>query len=111
VAGALVLLYGQVPSRIVELSVDQVTTTDTDTYFAIREQPVLLPPPLATLTTQLAVQNRQREQELPAAPPLHGAISVVRSASAARCLLPVNSQRTPLSSMQVTALFVICRRQ
>ena len=28
VAGALVLLYGQIPSRIVELTIDQVTTTD-----------------------------------------------------------------------------------
>ena len=64
VAGALVLLYGQVPSRIVELTVDQVTTSDTDTYLALHEQPVLLPPPLATLTTQLTAQNRQREQTI-----------------------------------------------
>jgi hypothetical protein len=62
VAGALVLLYGQVPSRIVELTVDHITTTDTDTYLALREKPVLLPPPLATLTTQLTAQNRQRER-------------------------------------------------
>ena len=64
VAGALVLLCGQVPSRIVELTVDQVTTTDTDTYLALHEQSVLLPPPLATLTTQLTAQNRQREQTI-----------------------------------------------
>jgi hypothetical protein len=62
VAGALVLLYGQLPSRIVELTVDHITTTDTDTYLALHEQPALLPPPLATLTTRLAAQNRQREQ-------------------------------------------------
>lgn len=62
VSGALVLLYGQVPSRLVELTVDQVTTTDTDTYLALHEQPVLLPPSLATLTTQLTAQNRQRER-------------------------------------------------
>ena len=30
VAGALVLLYGQIPSRIVELTIDSVTTTGTD---------------------------------------------------------------------------------
>ena len=41
VAGALVLLYGQIPSRIVELTVDQITTQRSDTYLALREHPVL----------------------------------------------------------------------
>ena len=45
VAGALVLLYGQIPSRIVELTIDSVATTETDTYLVLRNQPVLLPPP------------------------------------------------------------------
>ena len=61
-AGLLVLLYAQTAATISELTVDHITTTDTDTYLALHEQPVLLPPPLATLTTQLTAQNRQREQ-------------------------------------------------
>lgn len=40
VAGALVLLYGQIPTRIVELTVDNVTTTETATYVVQRDQPV-----------------------------------------------------------------------
>jgi hypothetical protein len=40
VAGALVLLYGQIPTRIVELTVDNVTSTDT--YLQLKDQPVLL---------------------------------------------------------------------
>ena len=61
VAGALVLLYGQIPSRIVELTIDSVTTTETDTYLVLRNQPVLLPPPLAALTVELAAVSSQEQ--------------------------------------------------
>lgn len=61
VAGALVLLYGQIPSRIVELSIDSVATTETDTYLVLRNQPVLLPPPLAALTVELAALSSQEQ--------------------------------------------------
>jgi hypothetical protein len=61
VAGALVLLYGQIPSRIVELTVDSVMTTDTGTYLVLRDQPVLLPPPLAALTVELAARSSQEQ--------------------------------------------------
>lgn len=61
VAGALVLLYGQIPTRIVELTVDRISTSDTDTYFALRNQPVLLPPPLATLIVELANRSASRQ--------------------------------------------------
>ena len=61
VAGALVLLYGQIPTRIVELTVDRITTSDADTYLALRDQPVLLPPPLATLTLELANLSASRQ--------------------------------------------------
>jgi hypothetical protein len=57
VAGSLVLLYGQIPSRVIELTADSVTTTGSDTYLALRAQPVLLPPPLAALITQLVALN------------------------------------------------------
>ena len=64
VAGALVLLYGQIPSRIAELTVDDVTTdtgtdtgTGTDTHVVLQNQPVLLPPPLAALTVELAARS------------------------------------------------------
>ena len=57
VAGALVLLYGQIPSRIVELTTGSITTSGSDTYLALRDHPVLLPPPLAALITQLVAHN------------------------------------------------------
>lgn len=61
VAGALVLLYGQIPSRIVELTNNSLTTTETDTYLVLRNQPVLLPPPLAALTVELATLCTQEQ--------------------------------------------------
>jgi hypothetical protein len=61
VAGALVLLYGQIPTRIVELTVDSVMTTETDTQLVLRNQPVLLPPPLAALTVELAARSTQAQ--------------------------------------------------
>lgn len=57
VAGALVLLYGQVPTRIVELTVDSLSTAHTGTYLVLRDQPVLLAPPLAALVAELASQS------------------------------------------------------
>ncbi len=42
VAGGLVLLYGQVPSRIVELTRNHLSTAGSRTYLAIGRQPVLL---------------------------------------------------------------------
>lgn len=70
VAGALVLLYGQIPTRIVELTVDRITTADTDTYLFLRNQPVLLPPPLATLSVELA--DRSARQQPSARPEASG---------------------------------------
>ena len=57
VAGALVLLYGQIPSQIVELTTGSITTSGSDTHLALRDHPVLLPPPLALLITQLVAHN------------------------------------------------------
>jgi hypothetical protein len=54
VAGALVLLYGQQPSRLVQLTTTDLTTTSTGSYLALSRQPVLLPPVLAELTRELA---------------------------------------------------------
>jgi hypothetical protein len=67
VAGALVLLYGQIPTRIVELTADSVTRVDTDTYLQLKDQPVLLPPPLAALALELAALSpRQQSAGTPA---------------------------------------------
>jgi hypothetical protein len=41
----------------VELTTASITTAGSNTYLALRDQPVLLPPPLATLVTQLAALN------------------------------------------------------
>jgi len=57
IAGALVLLYGQIPSRIVRLTTDGITTNEKGTYLALRKQPVLLPPLLAALITELVSAN------------------------------------------------------
>ena len=57
VAGAIALLYGQIPARIVELTTGSITTSGSDTYLALRDHPVLLPPPLAALITQLVAHN------------------------------------------------------
>ena len=68
-AGALVLLYGQIPTWIVELTVDSVTTTATDTYLVLREQPVVLPPPLAALTLELAARSTHEQSTSSTATP------------------------------------------
>jgi hypothetical protein len=57
VAGALVLLYGEIPSRMVELTADSVTIAGSDTDLALHDQPV--PPPLAALLVRLVALNSQ----------------------------------------------------
>jgi hypothetical protein len=66
VAGALVLLYGQIPTRIVELTADSVTSTNTETYLQLKDQPVLLPPPLAALTLELSRSIHEQPTGTPA---------------------------------------------
>ncbi|MEU6144680.1 hypothetical protein ABZ848_30540 [Streptomyces sp. NPDC047081] len=55
VAGALVLLYGQVPQHIVTLTRSHISVADDRTYLTLGQHPVLTPPPLAELLQQLAV--------------------------------------------------------
>jgi len=64
VAGALVLLYGQVPSRIVELTRADLTTTGSRTHLAFTRHPLLLPPALAALVTQLAEHTTPGQRPL-----------------------------------------------
>jgi hypothetical protein len=66
VAGALVLLYGQIPTRIVELTADHITDTGIDTYLQLKDQPVLLPPPLAALVLHLC--HRATHQQATGSP-------------------------------------------
>jgi hypothetical protein len=54
VAAALILLYAQVPSKIVTLTTEHITRTGANTYLALDAQPVLVPPRLADLLTRLA---------------------------------------------------------
>jgi hypothetical protein len=71
VAGALVLLYGQTPSRIVELTTDRITEKKQHTFLTLDRQPVLLPPRLADLVRQLAEHDPCRRRpitERPGAP-------------------------------------------
>lgn len=69
VAGTLVLLYAQIPTRIVELSADDIVTDSTGTHLILHTVPVLIPPPLAALTAELLEENEQRpRQRLPHAP-------------------------------------------
>ena len=59
VAGSLVLLYGQTPTRIVTLTQHDVTRLDGLTYITLHRQPVLMPTRLADLIGQLRrVQHR-----------------------------------------------------
>jgi hypothetical protein len=58
VAGALVLIYGHIPARIVELTADHLTADGT--HLILDQQPVLLPPALADLVTQLRQQRPAR---------------------------------------------------
>jgi hypothetical protein len=54
VAGLLVLLFGVHVSHIHQLTAADITHRDQHTYLTLATHPVLLPPPLATLITQLA---------------------------------------------------------
>jgi hypothetical protein len=53
VAGALVLLYGQPVSRIVQLEATQLSRRHGQAYLVLDQHPVLIPPPLADLIEQL----------------------------------------------------------
>ncbi|MDJ0363356.1 hypothetical protein [Rhodococcus sp. H29-C3] len=57
VAGSLVLLYGHIPTRIVELTRDDVTRDGEHRFLTLATRPVLLPPALADLVAQLAEQD------------------------------------------------------
>ncbi|MBP2527258.1 hypothetical protein [Rhodococcus sp. PvP104] len=65
VAGTLVLLYAQIPTRIVELTTDDIVTDDTGTHLILHTVPVLIPPPLAALTSELLEDNEQRPRQQP----------------------------------------------
>jgi hypothetical protein len=58
VAGTFVLLYAQPLSRVAVLSVDAVTTTDTDVSVRFGTQAVIVPEPLATHVTTLVATGR-----------------------------------------------------
>ncbi|WP_064076492.1 hypothetical protein [Prescottella equi] len=66
VAGALVLLYGQLPTRIVELTSAHLEHTTAGTRLVLDTQPVLIPPVLAKLIAQLS-ENRPDRPPLPSA--------------------------------------------
>ncbi|MDJ0363320.1 hypothetical protein [Rhodococcus sp. H29-C3] len=57
VAGSLVLLYGHIPTRIVELTRDDITSDGQHRFLTLAARPVLLPPALADLVDQLAEQD------------------------------------------------------
>lgn len=65
VAGALVLLFGQNPTRIAALSAENITADGSDTYLTLRDHPVLLPPALATLVRDLAGQRPPADEPRP----------------------------------------------
>lgn len=67
VAGALVLLYGYIPSRIVELTRNDLTANKSGVYLTLAAHPVLLPPALAQLVTRFAEQH-PRPRELDRSP-------------------------------------------
>jgi hypothetical protein len=58
VAGSFVLLYAQTLSRIAVMTVDAITTTDTDLSVRFGTQAVLVPAPLATFITDLMTTGR-----------------------------------------------------
>ncbi len=53
VAGALVLLYGQPVSRIIQLEAAQLSRCHGQAYLVLDRHPVLIPPSLADLIDQL----------------------------------------------------------
>ncbi|EKT78982.1 hypothetical protein WSS_A29664 [Rhodococcus opacus M213] len=59
--GALVLLYGQIPTRIVELTTAHLSTdTRGGSFLRLHDRPVLLPPALAALITELTNRPEHR---------------------------------------------------
>jgi len=58
VAGCLVLLYAQQLSRIVALTVNQVTTTDDGVHLRLGTGPVSVPEPLGALVVELVTTDR-----------------------------------------------------
>jgi hypothetical protein len=52
-AGALLLLYGQPVSRIVQITASQITDVDGSSYLTVDRHPVILPPDLAALIHEL----------------------------------------------------------
>ena len=69
VAGALVLLYGQTTTRIVELTRDHLITSDAGSYLRFGRQPALLPPRLADLVRALADQAAPQRSPVVSAEP------------------------------------------
>ncbi len=65
VAGALLLLYAQIPTHIVELTADDVVTDDTGMHLILHTVPVLIPPPLASLVAELLEENEQQPRQQP----------------------------------------------
>lgn len=57
VAGALLLLYGQIPTKLVELTIDDLSRNGSHTYLALHQLPVILPASLAILIDDLARLN------------------------------------------------------
>ena len=53
-AGALVLLFGIQLQRIRDITADQITEKDSNTYLTAGRHPVLLPPRLGALLRELA---------------------------------------------------------
>jgi len=64
VAGALVLLYGQTPSHIVELTTERINRKGAHTFLTLDRQPVLLPPRLAQLVLQLTEEEPHRRRPI-----------------------------------------------
>lgn len=66
VAGGLVLLYGQIPTRIVELTTSDLGVDRRgERTLRLRDRPVLLPPALAALTTELTSRPDRRRRGAP----------------------------------------------
>ncbi|WP_037205779.1 hypothetical protein [Rhodococcus opacus] len=66
VAGALILLYGQIPTRIVELTTSDLgIDSRDDSTLRLRDRPVLLPPALAALATELTSRPNRRGRGAP----------------------------------------------
>jgi hypothetical protein len=59
-AGALILLFGLQLQRIRHLTADQITEKDSNTYPDRRPPPLLLPPRLGALLSELAAQPATR---------------------------------------------------